>query len=154
MKYFRKHPDLIIIAGSTDTLPYVRLVKTAMGGTKKILVLNSWRTLVPNLLYNHQAQTICLIYEGQPYAPFVLAALRLGGKRIVSVITDKPTSLVSLALYDGVELLSNKFILVLPRTLRSVKKRQILKKTLRDSLFPSPIQDLGVINMLKRESLV
>lgn len=44
-------------------------------------------------------------------------------------------------------------ILTIPMTFRSLKERKIAGKILGDELFPSPTHNLGLANMLKKESI-
>jgi hypothetical protein len=135
MKYFRRHPDLILITVQPQHARLTRTIVRSLGRTKKILVVTDPKMLLRNFIYNHQTQTLCAIYHGEWFMPILMAVSRLTKKRIVVVMTTKPRSFLARTLRDIVSALASA-------TLPANKQ---LKKTLDDTLFPSLTLNLGIM---------
>ncbi len=207
MKYFRKHPDLLLIANYPSTAKRVRrvrqttpqelskiLVHTIVSKLKgkKILLLTDapddtqptgyitrtcWtvhkpitlRYLVSRLLYNHQTDTVCVLYHANLFGltstilflPAILLALRLTRKRLVIVFLTTarmgahPTLVAAAVYFSRVwfqRMLSLVATSVIPTetslAIRSLKDRHTVGSIIADELFPSPIKDLGLIHYL------
>jgi hypothetical protein len=209
MKYFRKHPDLLLIANYTETAKRVRrarqttpqelskiLVHTIASKLKdkKILLLTDapdahhggyitrtcWaigkpmtlRHLVSRLLYNHQTDTACVLYHANLFGllptilffPALLLSLRLTRKRLVIVFLTVPHVSARPTLAQAVHYFARVWFqsmlaaiatsVISTETslaIRSLKDRHTVGKILEDELFPSPIKNLGLANMLKKD---
>jgi hypothetical protein len=211
MKYFRKHPDLLLIANYPSTAKRVRrirqttpqelskiLVQTIAAKLKgkKILLLTdapdnkphsgyiaktSWtvgnpmtlRRLMSLLLYNHQTETVCVLYHAALFGliptifflPPILLALRLTRKRLIIVfltiprVSPRPTLLqaavyFSRVWFQGILSLIASAVITTETSLaiRSLKERYTVGKIIAEELFPSPIKNLGLTHYLHPEA--
>ena len=120
MKYFRKHPDLIIIANYQKSSLIKRIIRK-LGTSQKVLLLTdapddiqhkgfitrtAWTPglplsvfrLVNRLIYNHQTLNICILFQPELFGrfltglftPILILALRLTGKRITIMFLTRP----------------------------------------------------------------
>jgi hypothetical protein len=213
MKYFRKHPDLLLIANYPSTAKRVRrirqttpqelskiLVQTIAAKLKgrKILLLTdasgdkphagyitrtSWtvgnpitlRHLASRLLYNHQTDTICILYHANLFGlvptilvlPSILLTLRLTRKRLIIVfltiprVSPHPTLAQALVYFLRVlfqsilSLIASSVITTeTSHAIRSLKERHNVGKIITDELFPSPIKNLGLTHYLHPDTQI
>jgi hypothetical protein len=100
MKYFRIHPDLLLIANYPKGDTFVRTITMPLSKTKKILLLTdasdeiqhkgfitrtAWTAgrpfsliyLLDRLIYNHETHTICILYHPELFGRFWTPLLTL-----------------------------------------------------------------------------
>lgn len=119
MKYFRRHPDLIVFAQDPEnTLEknIIRRIKKVYGSTKKILICTNLRTFLGELMYYHQTEAVCCIDHGKWLTAATIFFLRYTGKRTIKIVTRRLT-----------------------------KKR--LTKIIQEQFFPSPTLNLGIMGV-------
>lgn len=145
MKYFRRHPDLLLIANCPEAGTIARILSPG----KKILLLTDH--IIPKLIYNHETHTICILYHPGLFGrfwtdlvtPVLIAILRLCGKRVITVFLRAR----KMPIHTIIAALATR-TLTIPRKFRSRKERRVVGNKLYEELFPSPIKNLGLAHYL------